>query len=168
MNKMSNCEDRKSNLAKKGEIAPDFVLDTEEKKRLSDFRGKEVVIYFYPRDFTPGCTTEAEEFTLDYSKYQEKNIEIIGISPDNEQSHNKFKDKMNIPFILASDSNYEISKLYGVYKLKNFMGKEYFGVDRTTFLLDKNGIIQKVFLKVKPKGHSGEVINYFSKIQSDN
>lgn len=144
-----------------GTIAPDFEID-ELRKKLSDFRGKNVVIYFYPRDFTPGCTLEAEEFTLDYPKYQEKKIEIIGVSPDDEKSHNKFKDKMNIPFILASDTHNKISKSYGVYGLKKFMGKEYFGVERTTFLLDKEGVIQKIFHKVKPKGHSRDILEYFS------
>lgn len=146
-----------------GTIAPDFEID-ELRKKLSDFRGNNIVIYFYPRDFTPGCTLEAEEFSLDYPKYQEKKIEIIGVSPDDEKSHNRFKNKMNIPFILTSDTRNEISKSYGVYRLKKFMDKEYFGVERTTFLLDKNGVILKVFHKVKPKGHSRDVLKYFSTI----
>ncbi|MFB5599099.1 MAG: peroxiredoxin [Nitrososphaeraceae archaeon] len=146
-----------------GTLAPDFEI-AELRKKLSDFRGKNIVIYFYPRDFTPGCTLEAEEFSLDYPKYQEKKIEIIGVSPDDEKSHNRFKNKMNIPFILTSDTRNEISKSYGVYGLKKFMDKEYFGVERTTFLLDKNGVILKVFHKVKPKGHSRDVLKYFSTI----
>ena len=144
---MSKSENLKRNIASEGNIAPDFEIN-EDKKKLSDFRGKYIVIYFYPRDFTPGCTIEAEEFTVDYPKYKKQKIEVIGVSPDDEKSHNKFKDKMNIPFILASDTQNEISKLYGVYGLKKFMGKEYFGVERTTFLLDKNGLIRKIFQKV--------------------
>lgn len=161
--KMSKSQNLKENILKEGDIAPDFIIQELEKK-LSDFEGKNVVIYFYPRDFTPGCTVEAEEFSIDYPKYQGKKIEIIGISPDDEKSHNKFKDKMNIPFILASDTNNQISKAYGVYVLKKFMGKEYLGVERTTFLVDKKGIIRKIFRKVKPKGHSLEVLDFFSKL----
>ena len=160
---MSKSQNSEENKLKVGDNAPDFIIH-QVKKKLSDFQGKNVVIYFYPRDFTPGCTVEAEEFSIDYPKYQEKKIEIIGVSPDDEKSHNKFKDKINIPFLLASDTNNQISKLYGVYVLKKFMGKEYLGVERTTFLVDKKGIIRKIFRKVKPKGHSLEVLEFFSKI----
>ena len=150
-----------------GEIAPDFTftgLDNQS-LRLSDFLGKEVVLYFYPRDFTPGCTTEASEFVEDYDKYVENNIVIIGVSPDNEKSHSEFRHHMKIPFFLASDIDKEISQKYGVFGLKKFMGKEYLGINRTTFLIDKNGKIVKIFNKVKPKGHSTEILNYFLKIR---
>lgn len=124
---------------------------------------KNIVIYFYPKDFTPGCTIQAGEFTENYEKYRENEIEIIGISPDSDESHIKFREKMNIPYMLASDKDNLISKKYGVYGLKKFMGKEYYGVNRSTFLIDKKGKITKTFEKVKPAGHSKEVLEYFMK-----
>lgn len=148
---------------KEGALAPDFTFkDSDLKdKRLSNFLGKRIVIYFYPNDFTPGCTTQAYEFSTHFYKYLENKITIIGISPNDEITHLKFKEKMNIPFLLVSDTNNQISKKYGVYSLKKFMGKEFMGVNRTTFLIDKSGKIVKIFYKVKPQGHSAEVLNYF-------
>ena len=148
---------------KEGALAPDFTFkDSDLKdKRLSNFLGKRIVIYFYPNDFTPGCTTQAYEFSTHFDKYLENKITIIGISPNDEITHHKFKEKMNIPFLLVSDINNQISKKYGVYSLKKFMGKEFMGVNRTTFLIDKSGKIVKIFYKVKPQGHSAEVLNYF-------
>src|SRR5437867_4122342 len=122
---------------------------------------RKVVLYFYPRDFTTGCTTEASEFTRDYEKFKNAGIEIIGISPDTDESHEKFKQKMNIPYHLAADVDNIISKKYGTYGLKKFMGKEYMGVNRTTFLVDENGKIVRIFVKVKPIGHSNEVLEAF-------
>ena len=106
---------------------------------------------------------QAGEFTENYEKYRENEIEIIGISPDSDESHIKFRVKMNIPYMLASDKNNSISKKYGVYGLKKFMGKEYYGINRSTFLVDKKGKITKIFEKVKPAGHSTEVLEYFIK-----
>jgi thioredoxin-dependent peroxiredoxin len=148
---------------KEGTVAPDFIFKDSDNNdlRLSDFLGKRIVIYFYPNDFTPGCTTQASEFSIHFNKYLENNIFIIGISPNDELTHQKFKEKIRIPFFLISDSNNKISKLYGVYQLKKFMGKEYMGVKRTTFLIDKHGKIAKIFYNVKPKGHSIEVLSYF-------
>jgi peroxiredoxin Q/BCP len=150
---------------KEGALAPDFTFKDSDNKdlKLSNFLGKRIVIYFYPNDFTPGCTTQAYEFSSHFNKYLEHNITIIGISPNDEQTHHNFKQKMSIPFLLVSDANNQISKKYGVYSLKKFMGKEYMGVNRTTFLIDKYGKIVKIFYKVKPKGHSAEVLNYFLK-----
>lgn len=150
---------------KEGVLAPDFTFKDSDKKdrRLSDFLGKPIVIYFYPNDFTPGCTTQAYEFSIHFNKYFENNITIIGISPNDETTHQKFKEKIKIPFLLVSDSNHQISKKYGVYTLKKFMDKEYMGVNRTTLLIDKHGKIVKIFYKVKPKGHSEEVLKYFLK-----
>ena len=144
-------------------MAPDFIFKDSDNNdlRLSNFLGKRIVIYFYPNDFTPGCTTQASEFSIHFNKYLENNIIIIGISPNDETTHQKFKEKMRIPFLLISDTNNKISQKYGVYTLKKFMGKEYMGVMRTTFLIDKHGKIVKIFYKVKPKGHSTEVLNYF-------
>ncbi len=143
-----------------GKVAPDFIMRDKEGKamRLSELRGKkDVVLYFYPKDFTPGCTTEAMEFTRDYNKFKEAGIEIVGVSPDNEESHQKFRQKMGIPYQLVADIENKVSKDYGVYGLKSFMGREYMGVNRSTFLIDKTGKVVKVFKKVKPSGHSREV-----------
>lgn len=150
---------------KEGDLAPDFNFKDpdNENLRLSNFLGKRVVIYFYPRDFTPGCTTEADEFSIQFNKYSANDIVIIGISPDDEKSHQKFKEKMKIPFLLASDTNSQISQKYWVSNLKKIMGKESMGVNRTTFLIDKDGKIVKIFRKVKPKGHSAEVLDYLLK-----
>ena len=143
-----------------------FIFFDPDGKRyeLDEILGKKnIVIYFYPKDFTPGCTIQAGEFTEIYEKYRENEIEIIGISPDSDESHIKFREKMNIPYMLASDKDNLISKKYGVYGLKKFMGKEYYGVNRSTFLIDKKGKITKTFEKVKPAGHSKEVLEYFIK-----
>ena len=150
--------------------APDFTaLDIDGKAiKLSDFCSKkEVVVYFYPKDFTPGCTTEAAEFTREYAKFKEANIEIIGVSPDNDDSHKKFREHMKIPYLLASDTQNEISRKYGVYGVKNYMGTEYMGVNRSTFLIDKNSMIVKVYPRIKPisgKGFADEYIKIFEMI----
>ena len=153
-------------------VASDFAaLDLHGKAiKLSDFHDKkEVVVYFYPKDFTPGCTTEAAEFTREYPKFKEANIEIIGVSPDNDDSQKKFREHMNIPYLLASDPQNQVSRKYGVYGVKNFMGREYMGVNRSTFLIDKNGIIVKVYPKIKPipgKGFADEYIKIFKMIEN--
>jgi len=152
-------EEKQVELAE-GSMAPDFTMKDKDGKtlRLSDLRGKKsAVVYFYPRDFTPGCTTEATEFSRDYEKFKDADIEIIGISPDDEESHDKFRAKMGMPYPLVADTENEVSKKYGVYGLKSFMGKEYMGVNRSTFLVDKSGKIIKIFRRVKPAGHSKEV-----------
>lgn len=144
-----------------GAAAPDFTMRDKDGRgtKLSELRGKkDVVVYFYPKDFTPGCTIEATEFTRDYKKFRDAGIEIVGISPDDEESHQKFRDKMGIPYLLVADTENETSKKYGVYGLKSFMGREYMGLNRSTFLVDKSGKIVKVFKKVKPAGHSQEVL----------
>jgi peroxiredoxin Q/BCP len=153
---------------KEGDIAPDFTSSDSagHSFKLSDFRRKKnVVVYFYPKDFTPGCTTEAIEFTRDYNKMKDANIEIIGVSPDTDESHKKFRQKLNIPYLLSADTQNETSKKYGVYGPKSFMGKEYIGINRSTFLIDINGKIIRIFSKVKPAGHSQEVIDSFSRTE---
>jgi thioredoxin-dependent peroxiredoxin len=153
-------------------VAPDFTaLDLDGKAiKLSDFHGKKkVVVYFYPKDFTPGCTTEAAEFAREYTRFNEANIEIIGVSPDSDDSHKKFREQMKIPYLLASDVLNQVSTKYGVYAVKNFMGREHMGVNRSTFLIDKNGIIVKVYPKIKPipgKGFADEYIKIFEMIES--
>jgi peroxiredoxin Q/BCP len=145
-----------------GRVAPDFSFRSgKQEMKLSDFRKGRVVVYFYPRDFTTGCTTEASEFTLDYDKFKQAGIEIIGVSPDTEESHEKFREKMKIPYHLASDVNNVISRKYGTYGLKKFMGKEFMGVNRTTYLIDEKGMIVRIFNKVKPHGHSKQVLEGF-------
>jgi thioredoxin-dependent peroxiredoxin len=151
------------NTIHEGDIAPDFSFGDYKgvNTKLSDLRGRRIVLYFYPKDFTPGCSTEATEFARDYEKFKAKNIDILGISPDDEESHSKFREKMNIPYHLVPDTDFTISKRYAVYGPRNFMGKEYIGVSRTTFLVDQNGVIIKIFNKVKPLGHSLEVLQEF-------
>src|SRR5919201_1205923 len=134
-NKKEHEEEEASKLLEENSMAPDFtVLDLDGKAmRLSDFRGKKkVVVYFYPKDFTPGCTTEAAEFTREYKKFKDTNIEIIGVSPDDEGSHKRFRKEMKIPYLLAPDTQNEISKKYKVYGLKSYMGRQYIGVNRST------------------------------------
>jgi peroxiredoxin Q/BCP len=143
--------------------APDFELldDTNVLHKLSDFRGRNVVLYFYPADDTPGCTKEACNFRDDYSAYEKANIQILGVSPDTVKSHVKFKQKFQLPFPLLADEGHKVCDLYGVWGPKKFMGKEYEGVLRTTFLIDENGQIVKVFEKVRPAEHSAEVLSAF-------
>lgn len=141
--------------------APDFELldDTNVPRRLSDFRGRNVVLYFYPADDTPGCTKEACNFRDDYSAYERAGIQILGVSPDTVKSHVKFKQKFQLPFPLLADEGHKVCNLYGVWGPKKFMGREYEGVLRTTFLIDENGKIVKVFEKVRPAEHSAEVLS---------
>lgn len=143
-----------------GDQEPKFELNDANGKLIksSAFKGKKHVIYFYPRDFTPGCTIQADEFSKEYKKFQKQGIEIIGISTDDVESHKKFVDKMGIPYVLLSDTEKDVSKKFGVWGKKQFMGKEYMGIQRSTFLVDEKGKIFKVFPSVKPKGHADEVL----------
>jgi peroxiredoxin Q/BCP len=140
--------------------APDFSLSDENNitRRLSDFRGRPVVLYFYPKDDTPGCTTEACNFRDDYSAYVNADVVVLGVSPDSSQSHAKFKEKYSLPFPLLADDGHKICDQYGVWGPKKFMGREYEGVMRTTFLIDQNGRVAKVFENVRPAEHSVEVL----------
>ncbi|BCY18732.1 MAG: thioredoxin-dependent thiol peroxidase [Chloroflexi bacterium] len=140
--------------------APDFTLEDESgnKHTLSQYKGHIVLLYFYPKDDTPGCTTEACNFRDDYSNYEKAGVTILGVSPDSVKAHKKFKDKYNLPFTLLADIDHKVCDLYGVWGRKKFMGKEYDGVFRTSFLIDKNGRIKKVYENVKPAEHSKDVI----------
>ena len=140
--------------------APDFSLPDENNdiRKLSDFRGDVVVLYFYPKDNTSGCTTEACNFRDDYSAYEKAGIVILGVSPDSTASHTKFKNKYDLPFPLLADEGHKVCELYGVWGKKKLYGREYEGVLRTTFLIDKEGKIAKVFEKVKPADHSAEIL----------
>ncbi|HUG97241.1 MAG TPA: thioredoxin-dependent thiol peroxidase [Nitrososphaera sp.] len=154
-------EEKQAELAE-GNVAPDFTMRDGNGKemKLSELRGKKsAVVYFYPKDFTPGCTMEATGFSRDYKKFREAGIEIVGVSPDDEESHQKFRAKMGMPYPLVADTENEVSKKFGVYGLKSFMGREYMGVNRSTFLVNKEGRIAKVYRKVKPAGHSQEVLD---------
>ena len=141
--------------------APDFELldDTNVPRKLSDFRGRNVVLYFYPADDTPGCTKEACNFRDDYSAYEKAGVQILGVSPDTVKSHVKFKQKFQLPFPLLADEGHKVCDLYGVWGPKKFMGREYEGVLRTTFLIDEDGKIAKVFEKVRPAEHSADVLS---------
>lgn len=145
---------------KVGNKAPDFELPDQNGNthKLRDFRGKKVLIYFYPRDNTPGCTTEACQIRDNFLKFQKINVVVLGISIDSAKSHQNFAAKYRLPFTLLSDITKEVVKKYGVYKIKKFMGKEFMGTVRTSFLIDKDGRIEKIYENVKPAIHSQEVI----------
>jgi peroxiredoxin Q/BCP len=154
-------------MVAEGDKVPKFEANDSNgnKVKSTDFKGKKHVIYFYPKDFTPGCTTEADEFSKDYKKFQKEGIEVIGVSPDDVDSHKKFCDKMGIQFPLLADVDKEISQTFGVWGKKKFMGREYMGVMRSTFLVDEKGRIFKIYPKVKPAGHSKEVFEEFLNIK---
>jgi thioredoxin-dependent peroxiredoxin len=148
--------------------APDFTLPDQDgmPRRLSEYRGSPVVLYFYPKDDTPGCTTEACNFRDDYSAFQDAGVIILGVSPDNAKSHTKFKSKYDLPFTLLADEDHGVCLQYGVWGPKKFMGREYEGVLRTTFLIDRAGSIVKVFEKVKPDQHSAEILAALAEVGS--
>ena len=143
-----------------GEKAPDFNLldQNNQSVSLDSFQGQHILLYFYPKDDTPGCTTEACNFRDDYSSYQKAKIMILGVSPDSSASHKKFQDKYQLPFTLLADENHQVCDLYKVWGPKKNFGKEYDGVHRTTYLIDPAGIIQEVFQKVSPAKHSAQVL----------
>ncbi len=145
-----------------GMKAPDFILSDGEGKevRLSDFLGKKVVLYFYPKDSTPGCTRQACAFAGAYEAFKQKNIAVIGISKDSVASHKKFAEKYNLPFILLSDPERQAIEAYGVWQEKKNYGKVSMGVVRTTFIIDENGMIEKVMEKVKPDTNAAEILAY--------
>lgn len=145
-----------------GDLAPDFILKSQDGVDISlkDFRGKKVVLYFYPKDMTPGCTKEACSFRDNYENILRKNAVIIGISADSVERHKKFKEKYDLQFDLLSDDKKIVSKLYGVWKQKIFMGKKYMGIERTTFIINENGKILEIFRKVNVQNHSEEVIKH--------
>ncbi|MDD3966857.1 MAG: thioredoxin-dependent thiol peroxidase [Candidatus Neomarinimicrobiota bacterium] len=143
--------------------APDFRLKGPEgqEHRLEDFRGKFLVLYFYPKDDTPGCTKEACSFRDDYRDYTENGIAIVGISADSPESHRRFAKKHDLPFILLSDPEKETLEAYGAWGEKSMYGKRYMGVIRKTFLIDKNGRILKIYPKVRVEGHSEDILKSF-------
>jgi peroxiredoxin Q/BCP len=141
-------------------LAPDFSLTDENGTfhKLSEYRGKPLVLYFYPKDDTPGCTTEACGFRDQYQEYADAGVNVVGVSPDSARSHEKFKTKYHLPFTLLADEDHKVCEQFGVWGRKKFMGREYDGVLRTTFLIGPEGKILKVFESVKPDGHSTEIL----------
>ncbi|WP_022846119.1 MULTISPECIES: thioredoxin-dependent thiol peroxidase [unclassified Desulfurobacterium] len=156
-------------MVEPGKIAPGFCLkdDTGKETCLKDFKGKWVVLYFYPKDNTPGCTKEAEGFTEKLDEFKKLNAEVVGISPDSVESHRKFKEKKNLKVTLLSDPEHKVIEEYGVWKLKKRFGKEYYGVVRTTYLIDPEGKVVHVWKNVRVKGHVEKVLEMLKKL-SDN
>ncbi|CCQ94054.1 putative bacterioferritin comigratory protein; putative peroxiredoxin [[Clostridium] ultunense Esp] len=148
-----------------GEKVPDFTLpgSNGEMVSLSDFRGKKVILYFYPKDMTPGCTTEACDFRDAHDKILDKGAVVIGISPDPIKSHAKFIEKHALPFLLLADENHEVAEMFGVWKLKKRYGREYMGIERSTFLIDEGGVLREEWRNVKVEGHVQEVESVLSK-----
>ena len=150
-------------MLKEGSVAPDFKTTNTngETVRLKDLRGQKVVLYFYPKDDTPGCTKEACSFRDAFSDFKKRGIEVLGVSTDSEASHQKFTAKYKLPFPLLADTDHSIADAYGVYGEKKFMGRTYMGVKRMTFLIDEKGKIAKIFEKVKVDEHAREVLDAF-------
>lgn len=151
-------------MIKEGTVAPKFAAKDAngETVRLKDLRGQRVVLYFYPKDDTPGCTKEACSFRDAFADFKKRDIKVLGVSPDGEASHKKFVGKYKLPFTLLSDPDHSIADAYGVYGEKKFMGRTYLGVKRMTFLIDEKGKVKKVFEKVKPDEHAKEVLEAFA------
>ena len=151
-------------MLKERSVAPDFAAKDAngETVRLKDLRGQKIVLYFYPRDDTPGCTKEACSFRDAFAQFKRRNIRILGVSVDSEASHSKFTAKYKLPFTLIADPDHAIADAYGVYGEKKFMGRTYMGVKRITYLIDEKGKIKKVFEKVKPEEHAQEVLDAFA------
>ena len=150
-------------MIKEGTNAPAFKTTDADGQPVSlkELKGQKVVLYFYPKDDTPGCTKEACSFRDAWAKFKKRGITVLGVSPDSEASHKKFETKYKLPFTLLADQDHAIADAYGVWGEKKFMGRTYMGVLRTTFLIDEKGKIKKVFEKVKPEDHASEVLDAF-------
>jgi peroxiredoxin Q/BCP len=147
-------------VIEEGKPAPDFELESDsgDTVKLSDFRGRSVVLYFYPKDDTPGCTTEACEFRDAYDVFRERGAEILGVSPDDVGSHGKFKTKYELPFTLLADPEHKVAEKYGVWGERSAYGKTSMGITRSTFIIDPDGNVAKAMLGIKPAGHASEVL----------
>jgi peroxiredoxin Q/BCP len=147
-------------MIEEGKPAPDFELtsDSGEKVKLSDLRGKPVVLYFYPKDDTPGCTAQACGIRDDYGSFAEKGAVVLGVSPDDEASHVRFKEKYSLPFTLLADPDHQVAEQYGVWGERSSYGKTYMGIERSTFLIDPEGNVTKVMRRVKPDTHAQDVL----------
>jgi peroxiredoxin Q/BCP len=150
-------------MLNEGDVAPDFTARDEKgnEVKLADFRGERVALYFYPKDDTPGCTKQACSLRDSYADLTDKNIKVLGVSLDDEASHQKFIGKFNLPFTLLADTDRKLSESYGVYGEKNMYGKKYMGISRTTFLIDEAGKIKKIINKPNVEQHADEVIKAF-------
>ena len=151
-------------MLNEGDIAPDFAVADQDgnEVKLSNYKGKNVVLYFYPRDMTPGCTKQACSLRDGISDLKKNNIEVLGVSTDDEKKHQKFIAKYELPFTLLADTENKVSDIYGVWVEKNMYGKKYMGIKRTTFLIDENGKIVKIFKKVNVSEHADEVLESFA------
>ena len=147
-------------MVEEGAPAPDFELRSDEGETvtLSALRGKPVVLYFYPKDDTPGCTTEACEFRDAYDRFRDQGVEILGVSPDTEASHQKFKSKYELPFTLLADPDHRAAEAFGVWKEKRNYGKTYMGIERSTFVIDADGKVAKAMRGIRPAGHAAKVL----------
>jgi thioredoxin-dependent peroxiredoxin len=147
-------------MIEEGQEAPGFELtsDTGERVRLSQFRGEPVVVYFYPKDDTPGCTAQACGIRDAYEDFEQQGAVVLGVSPDDEGSHVKFKQKYGLPFTLLADPDHEVADKYGVWGERKYLGKTYWGVERSTFLIDEEGRIAKIMRRVKPDTHAEQVL----------
>jgi thioredoxin-dependent peroxiredoxin len=142
------------------DVAPDFTLQDQDGNdvSLSDFRGRKVVLYFYPKDDTPGCTTQACELRDHAGEFDARGCVILGVSPDSPADHRKFREKYQLPFTLLADTGHQVAESYGVWVEKSMYGKKYWGNERTTFLIDEEGRIEKLLPKVKPAEHVGQLL----------
>ena len=148
-------------MIEEGKPAPDFELKSEsgDSVRLSELRGKPVVLYFYPKDDTPGCTTQACGIRDAYGEFERAGAVVLGVSPDDESSHVKFRNKYELPFTLLADTDHAVAEQYGVWGEKKYMGKSYMGVNRSTFVIDADGNVKKVMHDVKPATHADDVLS---------
>jgi len=147
-------------VIEEGKDAPDFELQSDqgETMKLSDLRGRPVVLYFYPKDDTPGCTTEACQFRDEYARFRQRGAVVLGVSPDDEASHVRFKVKYSLPFALLADPEHRVAEDYGVWVEKNTYGKKRMGINRSTFVIDEDGNVSRALYGVKPEGHADEVL----------
>jgi thioredoxin-dependent peroxiredoxin len=145
---------------REGDPAPDFTLTSDggDTVKLSELRGKQVVLYFYPKDDTPGCTAQACGIRDVYGEFQREGAVVLGVSPDDERSHVKFKEKYDLPFTLLADTDHHVADEYGVWTEKKYMGRTYMGVERSTFVIDADGNVKRVMRKVKPDSHADDVL----------
>ena len=151
-----------------GEAAPDFTLtsDAGESVSLSDFRGRPVVLYFYPRDDTPGCTKQARGIGDTWGEFERSGAVVLGVSADSAKSHAKFREKYGLPFTLLADEDHAVAEQYGTWVEKNFAGKKYMGIERSTFVIDEDGNIAKIMRRVKPNEHAGDVLEALRSLQA--
>ncbi len=147
-------------MVKEGAAAPDFTLPADDGSdvTLSSYRGKKVVLYFYPKDHTPGCTTQACDLRDNHEALQAQGVVVLGVSPDGLASHKKFREKHQLNFPLLSDEDHRVSEAFGVWKEKSMYGKKFWGIERSTFLIDEKGVVVDAWRKVKPKGHAERVV----------